>query len=394
MYLGDFIVGDTIYFKFTTRQFSTGAPFALASGVLSAYEDDSVTQITAGITLTASFDSVTGLNGVVIVASGANGFEAGKQYDIVITTGTVDSVSVVGEVVGRFSLEADSSYVRLGAPAGASVSADIAAVKVDTAAILVDTAEIGAAGAGLTAINLPNQTMDITGNITGNLSGSVGSVTGAVGSVTAGVTLAAAAIQAIWDALTSALTTAGSIGKLIVDNLNATISSRASQTSLDTLDDFVDTEVAAIKAKTDNLPSDPADASVIAAAFAVTDGLVTTVDTVVDAIKLKTDNLPADPADASDIAASFAALNNISTAQVNTEVLDVLSVDTFAEPTGVPAATATLAVKIGRIHQALRNRLDVTSTKKTLYDDANAALWEKDLSDDGTTYSESEGNAI
>ena len=47
-------------------------------------------------------------------------------------------------------------------------------------------------------------------------------------SVTAGglVALSAAGIQAIWDALTSALTTAGSIGKLIVDNLNATISSR------------------------------------------------------------------------------------------------------------------------------------------------------------------------
>ena len=48
-------------------------------------------------------------------------------------------------------------------------------------AILTDTAEIGAAGAGLTNINLPNQTMDIVGNITGNLSGSVGSVTGNVG---------------------------------------------------------------------------------------------------------------------------------------------------------------------------------------------------------------------
>jgi hypothetical protein len=67
----------------------------------------------------------------------------------------------------------------------------------DVDAILVDTAEIGAAGAGLTeaggdgdhltAINLPNQTMDITGNITGNLSGTVGSVTGAVGSVTGAV---------------------------------------------------------------------------------------------------------------------------------------------------------------------------------------------------------------
>lgn len=46
--------------------------------------------------------------------------------------------------------------------------------------IETDTAEIGAAGAGLTNINLPNQTMDIVGNITGNLSGSVGSVTSGV----------------------------------------------------------------------------------------------------------------------------------------------------------------------------------------------------------------------
>lgn len=48
-------------------------------------------------------------------------------------------------------------------------------------------ARIGVAGAGLTNIDLPNQTMDIVGNITGNLSGSVGSVTGAVGSVTGNV---------------------------------------------------------------------------------------------------------------------------------------------------------------------------------------------------------------
>lgn len=58
-------------------------------------------------------------------------------------------------------------------------------------------ATVGVAGAGLTeaggdgdhltAINLPDQSMNITGNITGNLSGSVGSVTGAVGSVTGNV---------------------------------------------------------------------------------------------------------------------------------------------------------------------------------------------------------------
>lgn len=66
-------------------------------------------------------------------------------------------------------------------PAGTNIAADIIAIKAETASILTDTAEIGAAGAGLTNINLPDQTMNITGNITGNLSGSVGSVTGNVG---------------------------------------------------------------------------------------------------------------------------------------------------------------------------------------------------------------------
>jgi hypothetical protein len=47
--------------------------------------------------------------------------------------------------------------------------------------------EAGGDGDQLTAINLPNQTMDIIGSITGNLSGTVGSVTGAVGSVTGAV---------------------------------------------------------------------------------------------------------------------------------------------------------------------------------------------------------------
>lgn len=41
----------------------------------------------------------------------------------------------------------------------------------------------------------------------------------------AGFALSAAGVQAIWDALTASLTTVGSIGKLIVDNLNATITS-------------------------------------------------------------------------------------------------------------------------------------------------------------------------
>lgn len=66
---------------------------------------------------------------------------------------------------------------------------------------------------------------------TNALTGTTISTAQVVASVTAGVTLAASAVQAIWDALTSALTTVGSIGKLLVDNINATISSRLASAS-------------------------------------------------------------------------------------------------------------------------------------------------------------------
>lgn len=49
-----------------------------------------------------------------------------------------------------------------------------------------------------------------------------------------GYSLSSAGIQAIWDALTSALTTVGSIGKLIVTNLDAAISSRSTYAGGDT----------------------------------------------------------------------------------------------------------------------------------------------------------------
>ena len=48
-----------------------------------------------------------------------------------------------------------------------------------------------------------------------------------------GYALSAAGIQAIWDALTTALTVVGSIGKLLVDNVNVALSTRSSHTAAD-----------------------------------------------------------------------------------------------------------------------------------------------------------------
>lgn len=88
----------------------------------------------------------------------------------------------------------DAVMTRLGAPAGASVSADVAAVKADSAAIKTKTdflpsATAGAAGgvfiAGTNAAT--TVTTAFTTTFTGNLTGSAASVTGAVGSVTGNI---------------------------------------------------------------------------------------------------------------------------------------------------------------------------------------------------------------
>jgi hypothetical protein len=101
----DYTLGETIDFKFTTCEPDTGAPITFAgSPVISAYVDNSTTQITAGITLTVDFDGVTGLHNVRVVATSGNGYTTGTNVALIVTTGTVDSVSAVGYKVAEFSL--------------------------------------------------------------------------------------------------------------------------------------------------------------------------------------------------------------------------------------------------------------------------------------------------
>jgi hypothetical protein len=69
------------------------------------YKANDVAQSTAGITLTTDFDGVTGLNNVLIDLSADAFYAIGNDYQAIITTGTVNSVSVVGEVVAEFSIQ-------------------------------------------------------------------------------------------------------------------------------------------------------------------------------------------------------------------------------------------------------------------------------------------------
>lgn len=116
------------------------------------------------------------------------------------------------------------------------------------------------------------------------------------------------------DAITAGKIAADAIGssELAASAVSEIQSGLATQASVDTIDDFLDTEVAAIKAKTDNLPADPADASDIAASFTAISTTLTTIanyiDTEVAAIKAKTDNLPASPATEDSVTAVASAV--------------------------------------------------------------------------------------
>lgn len=86
------------------------------------------------------------------------------------------------------------------------------------------------------------------------------------------------------------------------------------------------------------------------------------------------------------------SLNTAAKGHVNAEVLDVLNVDTFAEPgQEAPGATVSLAKKIGYLYKFLRNKKTQTATTLSIFNDDAATVDHKStVSDDGTTYTQSE----
>jgi len=78
-------------------------------------------------------------------------------------------------------------------------------------------------------------------------------------------------------------------------------------------------------------------------------------------------------------------------ASVNTEVLDVLTTDTFAEASAVPAATSTLKDKINWLFALARNKVTQTATTQLVRNDADSGtIGTSTVSDDGTTFTRGE----
>lgn len=149
-----------------------------------------------------------------------------------------------------------NNFARLGAPANASIAADIAAVK------------------NVLPAALSGGRMDCAVNAMAN-------------NVITAAVIATDAIDA--DALAADAVTEIQSGLATASALSTV------ETNVITIGTYVDTEVGAIKAKTDNLPSDPASASTIAASFTTVNTKLDTIDDYVDtevgAVKAVTDKL-------------------------------------------------------------------------------------------------------
>ena len=84
-------------------------------------------------------------------------------------------------------------------------------------------------------------------------------------------------------------------------------------------------------------------------------------------------------------------VNLVTEAQVNAQVLDVLSVDTFAELVAPPAATSSLKDKITWLFMYARNKVTQTALARTLYrDDTTTVAGTSTTSDNGTTFTKGE----
>lgn len=255
-------------------------------------------------------------------SGGATHMANGMYYAVLdaTDTNTIGPMTVYVHVAGALTVELEcrvlhaTLYDQLyGSTAlstldasGIRTAVGLASANIDTqlSAIVTDTAEIGVAGAGLTNINLPDQTMNIVGNITGNLSGSVGSVTAGVSVGTGGITSTSFGAGAI--------------------------------------------DAAAIAAD--------AIGSAELAASAVTE--------------------------------IQSGLSTLTAANVNAEMVDVLNVDTYAQPgQEAPAATTTLSMMLRYCYKLLRNRITQDATTLSIYADNGTTVDQKaTTSDDGTTY--------
>lgn len=335
-------LGSTIRLKFTTTD-SNGAPVAPSSAFVAAdfriYKDGSATEKTTtnGITVTSPFDSVVGRHLIEIDTSNATGdvgfWASGSAYFVELNTAkTVNSQTVSGLEVGSFSLELQTADVRKFGGTALTQSGGRPEVKV---------ASIAADAVNATAL-AANAVTEIQSGL----------------ATSTNVTDAQTAIIAQIDANETKIDSIQSDTNDIQSRLPAALEGGRIAAALDST----------VRVKLDASQPDydlPTNAELATALAAADDAVL----------------------------AAIAALNNLSAAQVNAELLDVLSVDTFGELSAPPAATSSLKDKLTWLFMWAKNKATETSTQRKLYaDNSTTVVSTETVSDDGTTFTKTKAS--
>jgi hypothetical protein len=261
--------------------------------------------------------------GQVLLSSGKVSVPDTQKVDVetiktqAVTCGAGVTVMASVGTAATSTAQTGDNYARLGAPAGASHAADVAAIHAKTTNLPSDPADqsliITATDAILTAVG------DVPTNA---------ELATALGTADDAVLAQVALVKAVTDKLDDTLEDSGggahiftvaslanapagggggttdwtanertAIRTILGVPASGTTPDAPSAGALKVIDDLIDTELAAVKtvvdavqAKTDNLPTDPADASVLAALIDTVDNFV---DTEVAAIKTGVDALTA-----------------------------------------------------------------------------------------------------
>lgn len=350
MYHGDIRLSDTIDIKFTTRQFSNGAPTTLSgTPTVAAYPGNSVTEITAGITLTVDFDARTGLNNVRVVATGANGYATATNYTLVITAGTVGGTSVVGECVGSFSIENRSALI----PTTAGRTLDVSA----TGEAGVDWANVGGQG---TSVTLSATTVnDVT--------------------TKSGYSLSAAGVDAVWDEdIVAAHGTADTAGRAL--RTLDTISDRTNNSNLNSLLGVADSAGATVASQTTDEVWDEARSGHVAAGsfgegVASVQGNVTgTVNDVVSGVAVETGGIASTSFAAGAIDAAAIAADAIGASELAATAAQEVADEVLSR--NLVGGASNGARNVRNALRALRNRVTESGGTLTVYEeDDSTTAW-------------------
>lgn len=277
-FLSKYAVARHIYIPLIKRgvvDFAVSADWTPAAGDVKISKDGgaaaNVTDLPTAITMgnaamwdfSLSSTEMTAAQVLVTIADSATKAVEDQQFDIetygnasaqhVFDLGTAMSGQAVSSVTGA-----------VGSVTGA-VGSVTGAVGSVTGAVGSVTGNVGG--------NVVGSVASVTGNVGGNVVGSVASVTAAVtvsGDFSAtmktsiGTAVAASAVASVTGNVGGNVTgSVGSVTGLTASNLDATVSSRLASASYTAPDN---TSITAIKGKTDNLPSAPADETLVIAA--------------------------------------------------------------------------------------------------------------------------------